>query len=281
MFSANRRQDGCLSRLHGEAFALAIIMAALASGGCETLDGQPINLLNTQQEIQLGRELADEIEEREEILDDAAVQSYVREIGHRLAQHAHRQDVEYRFTVIDAPDTVNAFALPGGHMYVYTGLMKLCRNEAELAGVMAHEIGHVAARHHGEGITRMYGYSIVMRALLGEDPGTLTRIASQFLGTAGHAYFSRQNEREADQIAAALLWRAGYNPEALLGFMQQLEAYKAERGHTANIPLFATHPPTSERMHLISQYVSRFPREQRAQRPVHADRYHEKALDRL
>ena len=281
MHLLNTRQSARMRGARTIAFTFAAAAALIMTAGCETLNGQPINLLSTQQEVQLGRELAEQIEGQETILDDPAVQSYVREIGARLARHAHRQDVEYRFTVIDAPDTVNAFALPGGHMYIYTGLMKLCRNEAELAGVMAHEIGHVAARHHGEGITRMYGYSLVMRALLGEEPGAVAQMASQFLGAAGHAYFSRGNEREADQIAAEILWRAGYNPDALAGFMQQLQNYEAQRGGAANIPLFATHPPTAERMHLIRQYVTRFPPDQRAQRPVYEDRYREQALDRL
>ena len=104
-----------------------LMLSILVMAGCMTLEGEPIqfNILSTQQEVELGAQLSAEVEKQEKISKDAALQAYVSEIGARLGSVATRQDVQYRFTVIDNPDTVNAFALPGGHMYLYTGLLKI------------------------------------------------------------------------------------------------------------------------------------------------------------
>ena len=266
------------SLLVGGLMQLAAVAAFLVMAcGCETLPAPPINILSTQQEVQLGRELADEIEEQKPIHGDAELQEYVRGIGRRLARVAPRRDVEYRFTVIDEPDTVNAFALPGGHMYLYTGLMRLAENEAELAGVMAHEIGHVAARHHGERLTRMYGYNLLVRVLLGDDPGAAANIASNLV----EMNFSRENEREADTIAVELLWRAGYDPGAMLTFMEKMREQEQRRGAAPSLPFLSSHPPTQERIALIRQHLARYPADERAQRSAYTAEYREQVLNRL
>ena len=255
--------------------AVAVFLAA--ASGCETLPAPSINLLSTQQEVELGRELADEIEQKEAIHEDEQLQAYVRDIGRDLARVAPRRDVDYQFTVIDEPDTVNAFALPGGHMYLYTGLMKLMENEAELAGVMAHEIGHVAARHHGERLTRMYGYNLLVSVLLGDDPGAAANIASHLV----EMNFSRENEREADAIAVEMLWRAGYDPGAMLTFMEKMREQEQRRGAAPSLPFLSSHPPTQERIALLRQHLARYPAEERARRSANAAEYREQVLNRL
>lgn len=268
------RQPQCLRGLVQLA-ALAVWL--VAAGGCETLPAPSINLLSTQQEVQLGRELAGEIEQQETIHEDEQLQEYVEDIGRRLARVARRRDVEYRFTVIDDPETVNAFALPGGHMYLYTGLMKLMENEAELAGVMAHEIGHVAARHHGERLTRVYGYNLLMRVLLGDDPGAAANVASHLV----EMNFSRENEREADAIAVEMLWRAGYDPGAMLTFMEKMREEEQRRGTGPSLPILSSHPATQERITLLRQHIERYPAEERARRTPSAAEYREQVLTRL
>ncbi|MFP4190679.1 MAG: M48 family metallopeptidase [Candidatus Hydrogenedentota bacterium] len=255
----------------------AVGLLLVAAGGCETLSAPSINLLSTRQEVQLGRELAGEIEQQEVVHEDEQLQEYVQDIGRRLAGVARRRDMEYRFTVIDEPDTVNAFALPGGHMYLYTALMKLVRNEAELAGVMAHEIGHVAARHHGERLTRVYGYNLLMRVLLGDDPGAAANIASNLV----EMNFSRENEREADAIAVEMLWGAGYDPGAMLTFMEKMREEEQRQGTGPRLPILSSHPATQERIALLRQHIARYPAEERARRSANAAEYRKQVLNRL
>jgi len=264
--------------------ALPLVLVLLCFlTGCLTLDGEPLrlNILSTPQEIQLGEQLAEQIEQKEKISTDAELQAYVTAIGERLSRVSTRQDVPYRFTVIDNPDTVNAFALPGGHMYFYTGLMKLCENEAELAAVMAHEMAHVAAHHHGEAMTRQVGYGFLMQAVFGEDPSTLVTLASNLLGTGIMSYYSRDNEREADALAMEFLFRSGYNPDAMISFMHKLMEEERRAGGGRPMPIFASHPPTQERLERLQNLAQRYPVSARTEGPVYEERYREIVLSRL
>jgi len=261
--------------------AAAVLIICTVLVGCATIQSMQFNLLSTQQEIKLGQQLSTEIERQETMLDNTGVQAYIDEIGGRLAQLAPRQDVEYTFEVIDAPDKINAFALPGGYMYVYTGLMKLCDNEAELAAVMAHEIGHIACRHHGESMTRQFGYNMIMSIVLGEDAGALTQLGAELLGTTGAMYFSRENEREADRVGMDLLVRAGYNPHAMLEFLGKLMAEDEKRGGGRGLPIFASHPATAERIARLQTLTDQYPQEIRDDSPFYSDRYRRTALEPL
>ena len=273
--------------MHLRAFPLrhpapALLCAALvlALTGCETLDGQPVNLLSTAQEVRIGAQVAEQVEQQETLLENAAIQTYIDEIGRRLAVHAPRQDVAYVFKVIDSPDAINAFALPGGFLYLYTGLLKACDNEAELASVMAHEIAHVAARHHGESITRQYGMHILSQLILGDNPRVAAQVATDVLGTGIMARYSRENEREADRLGMHLLARAGYNPEAMSAFMEKLVAQEAQRGGRM-LPLFASHPPSRERLDTLSALARQYPLELRREENLHAERYRRTVLNAL
>lgn len=257
------------------------VVLCLALSGCATIRSLEFNLLSTEQEIQLGEQLSVEVEKQETVLDNVEMQTYVREIGAELARFASRQDVEYTFKVIDAPDKVNAFALPGGYMYIYTGLMKICDNEAELAGVMAHEIGHVSGYHHGESMSRQYGYNLVMSIILGEDAGALAQLGTQIMGTAGVMFYSRENEREADSIGIDLLVRAGHNPGAMVGFMGKLLAEDQKRGGGRGLPIFASHPPTEERIERLEALAAQYPQDVRDSAPYRTERYQQKVLDVL
>ena len=240
-----------------------------------------INLLSTSEEIQLGRQVAEEVEKQETILNDPDMQQYISEIGARLAQVAPRQDVPYGFKVIDAPETVNAFALPGGFMYIYTGLMKICDNEAELAAVMAHEIAHVAARHHGEMMTRQIGMELVSDIVLGKNPGATASVARQLFTTGIAARYSRAQEREADGLGMDILYRAGYPPDAMISFMNKLLAIDQQRGGGRSLPIFATHPSPEERVGLLQNLVQQYPMDARQNRSYHAERYQAQALSRI
>lgn len=268
------------------------LLACLSIAGCATLEDYTgirvgggegglitnLNLVSTEKEIQLGQQFSTEVEKEEPLLNDPALQRYVSEIGERLTQKAPRQDVPYGFKVIDAPDTVNAFALPGGYMYVYTGLMKLCDNEAELAAVMAHEIGHVAAKHHGEMMTRQTGMEVISAIALGENPGAAATLAKQLFTAGVSARYSRTQEREADRLGMDILYKAGYPPEAMISFMNKLLALDQEKGGGRSMPLFATHPSPEERVGLLQNLMQHYPAEPRS---YGEDRYFEQVLSRF
>lgn len=277
---------------------MLFLMSGLLFGGCATLEEYTgldlgtgggtggglitnLNLVSTEQEIQIGQQFSAEIEKQEKILDAPALQEYISGVGARLVQAAPRQDVPYGFKVIDAPDTVNAFALPGGYMYVYTGLMKVCSNEAELAAVMAHEIAHVSARHHGEMMTRQMGMDTISQVALGENPGAAASLVQQLFTTGVSARFSRKQENEADSVGMDVLYRAGYPPDAMVAFMNKLLDVDRKQGGGMSLALFATHPAPEDRVALLQSLVQKYPAAERQSRSYEEDRYFEEVLSRF
>jgi predicted Zn-dependent protease len=185
--------------------------------------------------------------------EDEAVRDYVTSLGSFLAKTSERPDLDYTFTVLDSP-VVNAFALPGGYVYVTRGLMALAENEAQLAGVLAHEIGHVNARHGlnrvGAGVFGQIA-TIGLGILLGEEAAQIGNTVS---GLALSAY-SRDQEYEADLLGVKYLARAGYDPNAMAGFLDNLQANSELEATLAGQPgggdgfsLMATHPRTADRI---------------------------------
>lgn len=265
-----------------------MIVTALTLSGCETLEGtagsgffNQINLLSTQQEVSLGQQFSVQIEESEKVLNHPAIQNYVSEIGKKLIAVSPRQDVPYSFKVIDAPDTVNAFALPGGYMYIYTGLLKTCSNEAELAAVMAHEIGHVAARHHGEMMTRQMGMEMVTDMVLGKKPGMVASLAGQLFTAGVSARYSRAQEREADSLGMDILYRAGYPPQGMIAFMSKLMEADRRQGGGRKMPIFATHPSPEERVALLQELLQRYPATPQHNASYGEERYRQAILSQL
>jgi predicted Zn-dependent protease len=238
---------------------IPVLVAAAMLTACATTTGRDFNIVSTEQEVDLGTRFAAEVEDQETVLDDPAVQRRVRAMGDRLATHSPRQDVDYTFSVIDAPDTVNAFALPGGYMYVYTGLMDFCDNDAQLAAVMAHEIAHVAAYHHGEMLTRMYGYQLLASMALGEAPSQTAQTVASLFAAGIQSRYSQRQEYEADRLGMEILYRAGYPVEAMVAFMRKLVAYERERGGGGHMPLFASHPPTTDRLRTLQALAAQYP----------------------
>lgn len=184
--------------------------------------------------------------------DDAAIQSYVNGIGQKLAANTERDGVKYTFTVIDSP-VVNAFAVPGGYIYISRGLMALANDEAELASVIGHEIGHITARHsaqqQSQGILANLGLTALSIAV--DTPG-LSRAAG--LGTDLYLKsYSRKHEHQADELGIRYSYRGGYNPYASADFLRNLQADSAlqdkiEGKQSQNFYYFSTHPLTADRI---------------------------------
>ena len=185
--------------------------------------------------------------------DDAHLAKYVDSIGQLLASASNAPDVGYTFTVLDSP-VVNAFALPGGYVYVTRGLLALANSEAELAGVLAHEIGHVTARHganrQSKGTLATLGLAVL--GIITESPELVN------LGQVGAAAvlsgFSREDEYEADQLGVTYLSRAGFEPDAMSSFLEQLKRHSElqaaiyRRPPESGLDFFATHPRTADRV---------------------------------
>ena len=204
-----------------------------------------INLFSVDAEWELGEELRAEVARQAVVVDDPVVDGLVDEIGMDMVAQTELADRGWTFTVVQDP-TVNAFAVPGGHVFVHTGLLQAVANEAELAGVLAHEVAHIEARHSTEMLTRAYGIDFVL-SLLGDEQGRLEQIAEDLATDGAVAKFSRDAEREADTLGVAHLAAAGYPPEGIAGFFEVLLEQR-ERQPTALDQFFATHPLTEERL---------------------------------
>lgn len=191
--------------------------------------------------------------------EDPALQAYVERVGGRVAAVSELKDQSFTFTVLDS-DVVNAFALPGGYVYVSRGLLALADNEAELAGVLGHEIGHVTARHTAQrydkamlGQLGSLGATILGGVLLGEGGAQMGQQLGSLGATAYVQGFSREQELQADQLGVRYMSRAGYDPEAMVSFLDAMGSYGALNrrlsGRTEETPSWlASHPRTPERV---------------------------------
>jgi beta-barrel assembly-enhancing protease len=213
------------------------------------------NLFSKQDDIALGQQVAAEIAANPQeypVLNNPAATQYVQNIVNTILQSPgiKNRNFNYKVTLINDDKTINAFSIPGGPMYVYTGLMKYIDNEATLAGIMGHEITHADERHATERMTTVYGMQIVASIALGQAPGMLTEIAAGLAGNLAVLKFSRDDEREGDENSFNLLNTIPgkpYYPAAIRYFMiKTLNASKSQPGALEN--LLATHPPSQERL---------------------------------
>jgi len=244
-----------------QTFAAAALAAILGSlGGCAAVHQQlGMALLPVETEIELGQRLATEVVEQNRLLDDDEIQRYVAGLAAPLieASQRDRTGIEYPVTVLDDARQVNAFALPGGPIFVYTGLLLLAENEAEVAGVLAHEIGHIVARHSANRLATQMGVSVLASIALGEQPGELAQLAANLVGGSTMAAFSREDEREADKYGVAYTVEAGYDPRGLATFFGKLMELEGDRQVTVFEGLMASHPATAERIQVLEKRIAR------------------------
>lgn len=240
-------------------FATFPLILVLTLASCAILREQlGLALVSQETELALGKKLSVQVEKKEKPLADPKVQAYVRQVVAPIAQRSllDRPGIEYTVTVIDDPKQINAFAIPGGYVYVYSGLLKAAANEAELAGVMAHEIGHVVGRHSANQLAAQYGIEMLTQMALGEDAGKLGEMAASLAGAGAMARFSRDDERDADGYGFKYMTACGYDPRALLTFFTKLE--QLEKSRPSDLErLFASHPPTPERITRIEQMIAK------------------------
>jgi predicted Zn-dependent protease len=224
--------------------------------GQRNINRLQINFYSIDKEIALGQELAAQVEAQLPLVKDPVITEYVNRLGQNVVLHS---DAKVAFTIkVIASDEVNAFALPGGFFYVNLGILKTAASEAEVAGVMAHEIAHVTARHALENLSKAQLLSLTAVPLIfvGGPIGDLGRLGADLGLTALVFKFSRGAEREADELGAQYLWAAGYDPMALISFFEKIQT----GGQRQRVPsLFQTHPPTSDRIANVRKLIARFP----------------------
>jgi len=251
MMNANRRP-------HRAAVVLAIALIAASPLHAQTAVAPSHNKYTPAQDVSLGRQAAEDIEDQLPLLRDRSVNSYVSSLGRRLVNaipsNMRRDEFRYSFRVVNVRD-VNAFALPGGPIYINRGMLEAARSEGELAGVLAHELSHVVLRHGTAQATKATPYQLgalagaVAGALIGGRVGTVVSQGTQIgLGTA-FLRFGRQFEREADLLGAQIMARAGYDPRQMASMFETLQRASGPGG-----PEFlSSHPNPGNRQAAIAR----------------------------
>jgi len=218
--------------------------------------GGGLDFYSYDREIALGRQLAQEVESSARLVTDPVITEYVNRIGQNLVSHSDAK-VPFTIKVLDTEE-VNAFALPGGFFYVNSGLILAADNEAELAGVMAHEIAHVCARHATKNMTRAQIWNMASVPLIFIG-GPVAYAISEVAGLAvplGFLKFSRDAEREADLLGLEYDYAAGYDPQAFVQFFEKLNVEKKKPNMIAKA--FATHPMNVERIEAAQDEIRKY-----------------------
>ena len=239
------------SKLMAMALALSLTapQAALAQ----------LNLYSREQEVQLGKQAAAEVEKQIPVLEEShPVSRYVRALGERLAANTPEPRYPYTFKVVNQKE-INAFALPGGPVYINLGVIRAASNEAEVAGVMGHEIAHVVKRHGTQQATKgtlAQGIAAVLGGVLGGTAGGLAQLGVQMGGGLVLMKYSRGAESEADSVGARILYDTGYNPQSMVTFFQKL----ASEGGSRAPEFLSSHPNPGNRANRVAQAISGLPK---------------------
>src|SRR5437867_3810357 len=209
--------------------------------------GKGVNFYSIEKEIALGKQLAQEVERQAKIIDDPVIAEYVNRVGQNLVRNSDAK-VPFTIKVLDSEE-VNAFALPGGFFFVNSGLILKADNESELAGVMAHEIAHVAARHGTRQATRgtIINYASIPLIFMGGWTGYAIRQGAGLAIPLGFLTFSRGFESEADYLGLQYLYKAGYDPTAFVDFFEKIQSKEKKKPGTM-ARVFSSHPMTDDRI---------------------------------
>jgi predicted Zn-dependent protease len=242
--------------------SLLMLMSAVIACSINPVSKMPeVTLLTVEQEKKIGGEEAKKVEQEMGLLDDTALNSYADALGQRLAKESPRQDVSYQFHVVDMVEP-NAFALPGGYVYVTRGLLALVNTEDELAGVVGHEIGHVAARHTVQRISRQGPFALVTNLVSGVT-GFFVPVVGNIVGGVGNlaqslvfSPYSRSQESQADEVGQEIAAKAGWDPVGLANFLDTLQREEALLADGPRKPsFFDSHPATPDRVKHTTKYA--------------------------
>ena len=237
---------------------LLLAVLCIAAPGALLLLTCGANIFSTDREIAIGSEFAKEIESRVRLLENNEWNDYIDEIGQRIASVCDRPNIEYHFNIVDDSTSINAFALPGGYIYVYTGLLLSAESEAEVAGVLAHEVGHVVGKHGVKRLTSMYGYQFIVAIALGSNPSRLEQMSVDILGGLGMLNYGRKNEFESDDYGVKYLYALGYDPRAFVSFFEKLAKLHADNPSFLEKYL-STHPQPADRIQRAQKNIALLP----------------------
>ena len=235
----------------------SLTLAPLRARGVERLQFKPgFNLFSTQQDVQVGKENAAQIDKQLPLVNDPEVLQYLNALGKKLVTYAPNNQAEYawQFKVVNSAD-INAFALPGGYIYVNRGALDAAENEAQLAGVMSHESGHVVMRHGTHMATQALPLELIL-GLMGQGEtlaGQLARAGIGFGVNSIMLHNSRSAETQADEVGTYILYQAGYDPHAMVQFFQIIEKKYPQR----TLQFFSDHPNPEYRIRDVDAEIAR------------------------
>jgi beta-barrel assembly-enhancing protease len=243
-------------RRYGRALSSLLVAVAITAASAQTKVVAPKNKYTPAEDVKLGREAADEVKKEVPLLNDERVDDYVEDVGARLAAaippEFRHQEFRYTFDVVNQKE-INAFALPGGPMFLHRGMIEAAKTEGEMAGVMAHEISHVALRHGTAQATAGQKFQIgaiagqVLGAIVGGTAGSVIGQASQFGFGTWFLKYSREYETQADILGAQILARAGYDPREMANMFKTIEA----QGSNGGPEFLSSHPNPGNRYNAI------------------------------
>lgn len=236
------------------ALSTLVGLACTTAGAVADQAGRKVidSLFPVSEEVKLGNKLSAELEKEVKLLDNQEVVAYVAGLGGKVLRAAKDKPagIRFRFKVIKDDNTVNAFAMPGGHVYVYTGLLKAASNEAELLSVLCHEVAHVTQRHIAENLIAANGLETVLQLAIGKDPGLLQQIVGGVVGNGFMLKYSRDHEREADKVGIGYEIAAGYDPHGFITFFEKLK-----NGLPGILAILSSHPFAEERIENAKQTI--------------------------
>ncbi|MEK6727515.1 MAG: M48 family metallopeptidase [Candidatus Omnitrophota bacterium] len=238
-------------------FSAASIVFLLS--GCTTIynpatQRRETYFIGTQNEIALGRDMDLEIQKKMRIMQDQEMQLRLGKIAKRIAAASDRQDLIYTFKIIKDKE-LNAFSIPGGYVYVNTGLMDMATDD-ELSCVLAHEVGHIAARHSVKKLQAVMGYEIIMGIALGVSGQQSVAQATDIIFNIGSLGYSRKDELLADRLAVRYSKNGGYSPYGMIGFFEKLKEEESKRGPNLKIHFLSSHPDLDLRIQKVKEEIA-------------------------
>lgn len=237
---------------------LAVSFILFLSAGCAVnpITGEEeFMLMGEQQDVAIGKKYAPELEKQMGgKIDNASIQNYVNSVGQKVANVSHRRSWNYQFVALE-DDMINAFALPGGYIFITKGMLSKLTTESQLASILAHETAHVVARDTAVLMSREIGISILLSAAISDSTSSTAQTAADLTRQIIGFRFSRRDEKDADLAGLDYMVRAGYDPNGMVETMQILESQQKER----SIEFFSTHPnPENRIVYLKSRIGSRY-----------------------